>query len=173
MLIVDQSFWHSFHGVIRPNVKHKKCSLSGVVFYVLFNFRRFAISTTRFLVLFNHFQICKICISSRYNRDLIKKDIITKFPKLYSRLETLGRPINCPRYFWKNLCACMGKLSPARKKFTERPVTGLLSCSCIKPLVKTCIFSQSYCLFCIISCYFFHHSRFVLLTVRFSHAAKF
>ena len=55
------------------------CSVPGVICCVPLSFRRLAISATRFLVVFSHFQIHKICRSSTYHCDLIKETIIKKF----------------------------------------------------------------------------------------------
>ena len=41
-----------------------------MICYIVFSFCRFAISATRFLVVFHHLRICKICCSSTYNHDL-------------------------------------------------------------------------------------------------------
>ena len=77
-------FWYSYTSL---NVNHKKlflASASGVISYVVFIFRRLAISAAQFSVVFIHFEICKICRSSTTYRDLIKENIITKRWKLYS-----------------------------------------------------------------------------------------
>ena len=74
MLIVDQRFQYSYNSAIRSNVKHKELFFSVVYpaqfFYVLFSFHRLAILAARALVVFDDFQICKICRSSTYHRDL-------------------------------------------------------------------------------------------------------
>ena len=36
-------------------------SVSGIISYIVFSFRRLAVSAALFLVVFDHFQICKIC----------------------------------------------------------------------------------------------------------------
>ena len=82
---------------------------SGVFFYVVFNFRRLAISAACFLVVFDHFRICKICRSSACHRE-----------KLYSPPRTLTTDNKSPALFLKNPL-CTGDLLPARKIFIERP----------------------------------------------------
>ena len=59
-------------------------SVSGKMFYIDFSFCRLAISATRFLVVFNNFQICKNVALLHVIMTYIKENIITKLQKLYS-----------------------------------------------------------------------------------------
>ena len=90
------------------NINHKKF------------FRRFLVSAARFLVVFNHFWICKICRSSTYHRD-IKENIITKLQKVYSPLRNFRVCNKSPMLSLKKPL-CMGHLKPGPKIFTEMPV---------------------------------------------------
>ena len=75
------------NGVIRPNIKHKnnfQHNLSGLIFYVLLSFCRLAISATHFLVVFDHFQICKICLSSTYHCDYLN-DYLSSYAELLEK----------------------------------------------------------------------------------------
>ena len=60
---------------------------------------RLAILAARFLVVFNHFRICKICCSSTYHHELqyIKENTTTKLHA--ASPEILEQAINFPCYF--------------------------------------------------------------------------
>ena len=47
-------------------LKSYNYKLSGIISYVVFSFRRLAISAALFLVVFNNFGICKISCSTYY-----------------------------------------------------------------------------------------------------------
>ena len=85
-------------------------SLSGVICHIVFHIHRLAISAIHFLVVFDHFWICKICSSSTCYRNLLHNYYrLTKKLQNYKNYtacqETIGRAINHPHYFWKKLFA--------------------------------------------------------------------
>ena len=102
-----------------------QCSVSGIISYIVFSFPRLAISAAHFLVVFHHFQICKICHSSTYYKEKktsIKENIITKLQKLYSPPRNLRAGNKSPTLFLKK-SYCTGNLLPKCKIFIEGSVT--------------------------------------------------
>ena len=55
---------------------------SGIIYYGLLSFHGLAISAAHFLVVCNHLQICKICCSSTYHRDLHLREYNYKIKKI-------------------------------------------------------------------------------------------
>ena len=98
--------------VISPNVNHKKLIFTQCIWRNLFRsfqFSQTSISAARFLVVFDHFQICKIC---RY--------FYTKLKKLYNPPRNPRVGSKSPKLFVKKPI-CTGDLSPTCKIFIERP----------------------------------------------------
>ena len=82
---------------------------------MIFSFCRLVISALLFWVVFNHFEICKICCSSKYHRSYIDENIIiTKLQKLYSPVRNLRVDNKSPMLLLKK-SLCKGDLSPAIK----------------------------------------------------------
>ena len=109
--------------IIRPNVNHKKLFFMQCIWRNLlrsFQFSQTSISVARFLVVFDHFQICNMLLLLYIIVTYIRENIITKLEKLYSPPRNPRAGSKSPALFVKKPL-CTGDLSPARKIFIGRP----------------------------------------------------
>ena len=70
-----------------------------------FKFLYTSISAAYFLIVFGHFQICKMSPLLHIIVTYIKENIITNYKNYIGHPETLGQAINCQCYLSKNLFA--------------------------------------------------------------------
>ena len=75
--------------------------MSSIISYIVLSFHKLAISAAHFLVVFDHFGICKKCSSSSYHSDILKENVMKKLPKLYSLSTNLMAGNTSPLLFVK------------------------------------------------------------------------
>ena len=96
--------------------------MSSIISYIVLSFHKLAISAAYFLVVFDHFGICKKCSSSSYHSDILTENIMKKLQKLYGLPTNLmadnKSPVICEKTslqgqfiqaiysynFWKLIC---------------------------------------------------------------------
>ena len=84
-------------------------------FYVLLSFCRLAISAARFLVVFDHFQICKICHSSTYHRDYLN-DYLSSYAELLEKSTSVSMETKRLRTMVYEIFKTLNNLNPVFMK---------------------------------------------------------
>ena len=120
MLILDQNLFCYSHNNHTSNVKHKKLFfsvvyVSGVIYYVVFSFRRLLFQPH----VFRQYSIISKSVKCHYfYLTYIKENIITKLQELYIPPRN-PRAINKSPALFENKPLCTGNLSPPAKYSQE------------------------------------------------------